>query len=107
MPFPGGSADKIGNRYEHRWTIQCMTQVMAGQAQSFWMEPIGSEGDGVEFWIRFQDRLEYHQVKRQISGRGHWTIRALREKGVLETARQNSSNLMPDSYLSQPRERES
>ncbi len=39
----------------------------------------------MEFWIDYPDRREYHQVKRQRSGEGRWTIGALQSAGVLET----------------------
>lgn len=38
----------------------------------------------MEFWIDYPDRREYHQVKRQRSGEGRWTIGALQSVGVLE-----------------------
>lgn len=88
MPLRGGGADKVGNRYEGRWTVKCMAEVLAEHASTIRLEPIGPEGEGVEFWIRYPERLEYHQVKRQHSGRGRWTIAALRENGVLDTIHQ-------------------
>lgn len=52
MPLPGGDADKLGNRYEGRWTIACMIEVMDEEADSIRLEPPGFEGEGVEFWLR-------------------------------------------------------
>jgi len=49
MPLAGGAADKFGNRYEGRWTVWCMLDVMAERADSIRLEPPGPEGDGVEF----------------------------------------------------------
>jgi hypothetical protein len=85
VPLPGGSSDKYGNRYEDRWAAQCAFDVLRETALSIRSEPPGVEGDGVEFWIDYEDRREYHQVKRQRSDEGRWTIRALHEAGVLET----------------------
>ena len=82
MPLKGGAAEKFGNRYEGRWTVSCLLDVMAENADSIWLEPPGPEGQGFEFRIRKQGVREYHQVKRQKSS-GHWTLHALRTEGVL------------------------
>jgi hypothetical protein len=83
MPLPGGDADKIGNRYEGRWTIACMIEVMDEEADSIRLEPPGFEGEGTEFWLSKGGRREYHQVKRQNSALGHWTLAELSSKGIL------------------------
>ena len=82
MPLAGGAADKFGNRYEGRWTVACMLDVMDEKAESMRLEPPGPEGQGVEFWTTKQGIKEYHQVKRQLSV-GHWTLHALKREGVL------------------------
>lgn len=78
--LPGGASDKIGNRYEARWTIFCMVDVMDEKADSITLEKVGE--DAFEFCLRRQTGLEYHQVKRQKSGRGRWTIKGLEDKQV-------------------------
>ena len=82
MPLPGGAADKFGNRYEGRWTVACLLDVMDEKADSIRLEPPGPEEQGFEFWIKRQDVREYHQVKRQNSI-GHWTIHTLKREGLL------------------------
>lgn len=82
MPLAGGAAEKFGNRYEGRWTVACMLDVMDEKADSIRLEPPGPEGQGFEFWIAKQGIREYHQVKRQHSN-GHWTLHALNTEGVL------------------------
>ena len=72
MPLPGGAAEKFGNRYEGRWTVACLLDVMDERADSIWLEPPEPEGQGFEFWFTKQGIREYHQVKRQHST-GHWT----------------------------------
>ena len=64
MPLPGGAADKFGNRYEGRWTVLCMLEVLDGKADSIRLESPGI--DAAEFWLKRSSRQEYHQVKRQI-----------------------------------------
>ncbi|GAB1543373.1 hypothetical protein NUACC21_60470 [Scytonema sp. NUACC21] len=80
MPLPGGETDKIGNRYEGRWTVFCMADVMDEKADSIRLEKPGE--DAFEFFLRRNGKLEYHQVKRQKSGRGRWTLSALEDKQV-------------------------
>ena len=82
MPLPGGAAEKFGNRYEGRWTVACMLDVMDEKADSIRLEPPGPEEHGFEFWLKRQDVREYHQVKRQNSI-GHWTIHTLKREGLL------------------------
>jgi hypothetical protein len=83
MPLPGGSADKFGNRYEGRWTVFCMLDVMDERANSIRLEPPGAEGEGIEFWVRRGERREFHQVKRQHSASGRWTLAELGREHVL------------------------
>ncbi|HEY9853869.1 MAG TPA: ATP-binding protein [Leptolyngbyaceae cyanobacterium] len=82
MPLPGGATDKFGNRYEVRWTVACMIEVMDENADSIRLEPPGVEGEGVEFWLSKGNSRGYHQVKRQQSV-GNWTIVNLKNKEIL------------------------
>lgn len=83
--MPGGLSDKLGNRFEDRWAVRCAFEVLNDRAESIRLEPCGPGDDGVEFWVRFSDRVEYHQCKRQRTGEGHWTLPALDAAGVLPT----------------------
>ncbi|MBD2694937.1 ATP-binding protein [Anabaena catenula] len=80
MPLPGGATDKIGNRYEGRWTVYCMIDVMDEKADSIQLEKAGE--DAFEFIVSHNGKLECHQVKRQRSGLGRWTISALQDDKV-------------------------
>ncbi|MBE9214525.1 ATP-binding protein [Plectonema cf. radiosum LEGE 06105] len=80
MPLPGGETDKIGNRYEGRWTVHCIIDVMDEKATSIRLEKPGE--DAFEFFVSKNKKLECHQVKRQRSGRGRWTLSALEDKQV-------------------------
>jgi hypothetical protein len=91
MPLPGGGADKAGNRYELRWTVRQFIRLLTGDAVWIELEPIGEEGERVEFCLQRSDgRIEAHQVKRQQAGRGHWTIADLARVGVLEGVRKHA-----------------
>jgi len=81
MPLPGGATDKYGNRYEGRWTAFCMAQILDENACSIRLEP---HEKGFEFWLRRKDRIEYHQVKRQKSRGGGWTLRNLEHESILQ-----------------------
>jgi hypothetical protein len=81
----GGLFGKLGIRYEDRWTVRCVLALLQDEPEAIRLEPPGPEGDGVEFWLRYPVRVEYHQVKRQRSGEGRWSISALRSSGVLAT----------------------
>lgn len=81
MPLPGGPTDKIGNRYEEAWTVYAMLEVMEERASAIRLEPPGE--DGVEFWLRRRDALEYYQVKRQRSAGASWSLADLRREKVL------------------------
>ena len=83
MPLPGGASDKSGNRYELLWTVVSMAKVLNEEAESISLEPVGDDGEGVEFTVTRAARTEYHQVKRQRTGRGVWSLRALQAEGVL------------------------
>lgn len=75
MPLPGGEADKLGNRYEGRWTVYCMIDVMDEKADYIELEKPGE--DAFEFFLKRNGQLECHQVKRQIAGLGQWTVSSL------------------------------
>ena len=84
MPLPGGDADKTGNRYEGFWTVYCMTRILHEDATSIHLEPVGAEGQGVEFVLTLADgHKEYHQVKRQHGIQGPWTLNNLFAERVL------------------------
>jgi hypothetical protein len=80
MPLPGGETDKIGNRYEGRWTVYCIIDVMDEKATSIRLEKPGE--DAFEFFVSKNEKVECHQVKRQRSGRGRWTLSGLEDKQV-------------------------
>ncbi|POZ52019.1 tetratricopeptide repeat protein [Methylovulum psychrotolerans] len=87
MPYPGGGADKMGNYYEALWTVYCLLRILKGEATGITLEPLGDEGDGVEFKLEINSGSEYHQVKRQNGSAGHWKLPKLNAKGVLAAAK--------------------
>lgn len=83
MPFSGGISDKVGGRFEALWTVWQFVSVIGKRAESVYLEPAGSEGDGVEFRVTTAAGWQYHQVKRQRTGHGLWTLASLHRSGVL------------------------
>ncbi|MDT5114478.1 MAG: hypothetical protein QOE30_217, partial [Mycobacterium sp.] len=83
----GGEADKFGNRYEGRWTVWHLLEILQGHGSRITVEPIGSEGDGAEFtYQRADGRVEAHQVKRASRSANNWTVRSLHSLGIWTNA---------------------
>ena len=61
----------------------CLTRVMRGEAESIRLEPPGVEGVGIEFYVKTPSVIEYHQVKRQRTGKGKWPLSILAAERVL------------------------
>ena len=70
MPLPGGASAKAGIECEFLWTVNCMLRVMQDETMSVRLEPPGEEGEGIEFALETSEGIEYHQVKRQLTGSG-------------------------------------
>ena len=60
-----------------------MVRILRGEADSIYLEPPGEQGEGIEFAVRTGSGTEYHQAKRQLTGRGVWTLNQLASSGVL------------------------
>lgn len=75
MPLRGGPSDKIGNRYELRWIVRQLVDLVTGRITWLRIEPPGD--DAIEFRCRSRHGEVAYQVKRGVSGGGHWTIAAL------------------------------
>ncbi|MGN6869476.1 MAG: hypothetical protein ACTHMY_13850 [Solirubrobacteraceae bacterium] len=88
MPIAGGAAAKYGDRYEGRWTVRCLIEVLGGHAASIRLEPPGELGEGAEFVLRRPPRREFHQVKRQYGQRGVWSLRTLNNERILPRFRE-------------------
>jgi hypothetical protein len=77
VPLPGPTAAKVGIRYEDAWTAHCALRILAGEAQSIYLEEPGTEEDGLEFSLAVGATTEFHQVKRQRASDAGWTLKAL------------------------------
>lgn len=78
----GGIADKLGNRYEGRWTIACLASLLQDDWEYIDLEPY--DGLKIEFTARRSDGVnEHHQAKRSAPGGGSWTRGKLAREGLL------------------------
>src|SRR5580692_3966812 len=84
MTLAGGAASKAGNRYERRWIILKLIDVLEEKAQSVQPEVPGPQGDGTDMLVIEGTELVWHQVKHQ-PGSDAWTITRLARVGVLAT----------------------
>lgn len=91
MPRAGGPASKYGNRYEDRWTARCALRVLGGQASTIHLEGPNSE-IGFEFSLETTEGVEHHQVKRQRTREGRWTLAALDDAKVLNAFKERLSS---------------
>ncbi len=84
----GGVADKLGNKYELAWAIWHALRCIQDERRSLALEEIDPElADGSEFtYIDEHGDISVTQVKRQNNITDHWTIAALRGRGVLAAA---------------------
>ena len=81
--IPGGIADKLGNRYEAKWLVRCLMDVIADRAHWLKFEGVDVEYQGFEFAVGRGEITEWHQTKVN-SPAGNWTINALKKEGVLK-----------------------
>ncbi len=77
MPLAGGSADKLGNRYELWWTVLKAMDILWGQWDAIRFEQPGVEK--AEFVLRDGIDKSLHQAKRQ-GPEGKWTLADLSSK---------------------------
>lgn len=70
----GGSASKIGIRYEEWWTVSQMLEILAGRAASIRIEDPAFEKS--EFTLEVNARTELHQAKTS-NPNGKWSLALL------------------------------
>lgn len=88
-PRRGGETDKFGSRYEGRWTVRQILEILRGSAIAITVEPVGEIGEGVEFSLERTAGTEVHQVKRQIGAANEWELHVLHARGVLAAAQKH------------------
>ena len=82
MTLSGGPADKLGNRYEKRWTMSELVRMLHDETDEIRIEIPGVEK--AEFVVKAGAGREIHQAKRHRPG-GKWSLAALAGDGLLWT----------------------
>lgn len=78
--MPGGPADKAGNRYEHRWVVLRISEMLEGRISRIRPEPPGRAGTGIELTLD-EDGVTWGEQAKDTTG--NWTINKLSREGVL------------------------
>ncbi len=89
MPLPGGPANKLGNRYEHCWTVSQLIRILDGNAESICIEE--PTVDKTEFVLTAGGHRELHQAKRRHPD-GKWSLSSLGGEGLLQAMFDQLSN---------------
>lgn len=89
----GGVADKLGNKYELAWAVRHALLCIQDERRSLTLEEIDPElADGSEFtYVNEHGDISVTQVKRQNNITDHWTVAALRGRGVLAAAARHAA----------------
>jgi len=85
---PGGRAEKLGNRYEGRWVVSKLLQLVYEDIRSVEIECIGDDERGVDLWITRNDGVrQAQQCKARNASQESWSVSDLKRRGVLEYAK--------------------
>ena len=98
FPFAGGIAGKLGDRFETKWAVKKLFEVLRGAAEALQFEFVDPVNHGVEFRLVRNGCCEWYQTKKQ-NVQGNWTIRRLEQEGVLATAQAKLSSSAIDRFF--------
>ena len=84
----GGVADKLGNNYELSWAVHHALRCLQEERRAITLEDMDPDlAEGSEFtFVDECGSVAVTQVKRQHSINDHWTIAALRSRGIFTAA---------------------
>ncbi len=84
----GGVADKLGNTYELSWAVHYALRCIQDERRAITLEDLDPDlADGSEFtFVNEWGTVAVTQVKRQHSINDHWTVAALRSRGIFAAA---------------------
>ncbi|UDM71183.1 NACHT domain-containing protein [Vagococcus fluvialis] len=87
MPYEkGGRADKNGNRFETRWAVFQILQVLEENIKSITLEALGEDEKGIDIWVGMNDgKKEGQQCKGRNASQEYWDYSSIKEKGIFET----------------------
>ncbi|MNW40958.1 hypothetical protein D3C74_180840 [compost metagenome] len=86
MPYPsGGRGDKLGNRFEFRWAVYQILQVLDEKIDYFILEALGDDEQGVDIWIGRKDGIrEGQQCKGRSGSKEYWEFGTANSKGIFK-----------------------
>ena len=85
MPYEkGGRADKYGNRFEARWIVYQLLDVLEEKKESIIIEPIGGEEEGGDILVEFNGHKEGQQCKGRNDSKEYWDFSSIKGKGILK-----------------------
>lgn len=89
----GGRADKIGNQYENRFLAKLLIRLVEEQLISVIVEPLGEDGDGVEYVVETAsgDRI-FYQCKASNGAKDKWSPSDLNGLRIYEHAQKHVLN---------------
>lgn len=84
MPYEkGGRADKNGNRFEIRWVVYQLLQVLEEKIEYIILEPLGENEKGVDVWIGQKNGIkEGQQCKGRNGSKEYWDYGSVNAKGI-------------------------
>lgn len=86
MPYEtGGRADKFGNRFEIRWFIYQLMEVLDEKVEYALLEALGDEEQGIDVWIgKSNSEKEGQQCQARNGSREAWDFGSINRKGILK-----------------------
>jgi len=84
MPYElGGRADKSGNRFEFRWVIYQLLEVLDEKLDYIILEALGDDEQGVDIWVCDKNgSREGQQCKGRNSSKEYWDYGTANAKGI-------------------------
>lgn len=86
MPYEkGGRADKNGNRFEIRWVIYQLLQVLEEKIEYVILEALGDDENGVDIWVGKKNGIrEGQQCKGRNGSKEYWDYASIHAKGIFD-----------------------
>lgn len=85
MPYEkGGRADKNGNKFEIRWVVYQLLQVLEEKTEYIILEALGEDEKGMDVWVGQKNGLrEGQQCKGRNGSKEYWDYASINARGIL------------------------
>lgn len=86
MPYEiGGRADKLGNRFEVRWVIYQLMEILEEKIDYVILEALGDDERGVDVWIgKTNNTKEGQQCKGRNGSKEIWDFASVNGRGIFK-----------------------